>query len=268
MGKFVRSLSTVTLAFVLIAFCTSAVYSQESSEKAKQILEKTFNKYMDLIKKDGKGVKSVAAKLSLKGGGQFPMGDNAMPLELDVTLEIYVQRPNDFYISIAGNVGNATIIITGDEKKTATIMFPSTKQFATVDVPDDMFGQQPEGEEETGEEPKIEELWEKAIVTYEGTEDTKLGKAHKIILKPKDDSEEGIVTIHILDGKWDPARFELSKTDEVSLVVEIEKLEVNANISGKQFVPDTEGYTEVTQDQLMVLVMMQVMGAMGQGGAQ
>ncbi len=38
MGKLVKSISTITLAFVLIAFCVSAVYSQESSEKAKEIL--------------------------------------------------------------------------------------------------------------------------------------------------------------------------------------------------------------------------------------
>ncbi|MFC1718096.1 outer membrane lipoprotein carrier protein LolA [Candidatus Poribacteria bacterium] len=267
MGKLVKSLSTITLALMLIAFCVSVVYSQESDAKAKEIIEKAFNKYVDLMKKDGEGVKSVAAKLSLKGGGQLPMGDDAMPLDLDVALEIYVERPNNFYISIAGNLGNATIIVSGEEKKTATIMLTGTKQFATLDVPEDAFGDQPADEGEPEEEPKIEELWEKSIVTYEGTESTKLGKAHKIVLKPKDPSEEGIVTVHILDGKWDPARLAFSKADEVNLVVEIEKLEVNAKISDKQFVPNTEGYTGVTQDQLMMLVMMQVMGSMG-GGAQ
>ncbi len=145
-------------------------------------------------------------------------------------------------------------------------MLTDTKQFATLDIPEGALGQPAEDEGETEETPKIEELWEQAIVTYDGTEDTKLGKAHKIILKPKDPAEDTIVTVHILDGKWDPARLEFSKAEEVSLVVEIDKLEINAKIPGSKFVPNTEGYTGVTQEQLWNILMMQAMGAMMQGG--
>ncbi len=94
MGKFVKSLSIITLVLMIATLCVSAVCAQESDEKAKQILEKVFNKYVDLIKKDGEGIKTVAAKLSLKGDANMPMGN--MPLNLDVVLEIYVERPGNF----------------------------------------------------------------------------------------------------------------------------------------------------------------------------
>jgi len=264
MEKFVKSLSIITLALVLTTFCVSALHAEESSEKAKGILKKAFNKYVDLIKKDGKGIKTVAAKLSLKGGGNVPMGNSSMPLDLDVVLEIYVERPRNIYISLAGNLGNAIVVVSG-AKKEVTFMLPNTKQFATLDVPEEVFDTEPEAEGEPEKEPNIEELWEEAIVTYEGTEQTKTGKAHKIVLKPRDTSETSVVTIHILDGKWDPARFELNDTEKGNLVVEIENLEVNKKISKGKFVPKTEGYVGVTQDELLMTVMMQVMGAMQQG---
>lgn len=268
MGKFVKSLSIITLALMITTLCVSAVHAEESSEKAKEILEKVFNKYVDLIKKDGDGIKTVAAKISLKGGGNLPMGGSSMPLELDVVLEIYVERPRNFYISLAGNLGNATIVVSG-EKKEVTVILPTTKQFATIDVPESTFNTEPEVEGEPEKEPKIEDLWEAAIVTYEGMEQTKAGKAHKIVLKHKDPSETSVVTVYILDGKWDPARFEIRDSENnADLVVEIEKLEVNKKISKDKFVPNTEGYTGVTQDQLLMTVMMQVMGAMQQGGAE
>lgn len=264
MGKFVKSLSIITLTLVIATLCVSTVCAQESSEKAKEILEKVFNKYVDLIKKDGEGIKTVAAKLSLKGGANMPMGN--MPLNLDVVLEIYVERPGNFSISLAGNLGNATIVVS-EAKKEMTIILPSTKQFATLDLPE-IFDTEPEVEGEPEKEPRIEDLWEAAIVTYEGMEQTKAGKAHKIALKPKDPSETSVVTIYILDGKWDPARFELKDSEKGNLVVEIEKLELNKKISSDKFVPNTEGYTGVTQDQLLMIVMMQVMGAMQSGGAE
>ena len=267
MGKFVKSLSIITLALVLTTLCVSAVHAEESSEKAKQIMEKVFNKYVDLIKKDGEGIKTVAAKLSLKGGGNLPMGDSSMPLEIDVVLEIYVERPRNFSISLSGNLGNAAIVVSG-AKKEVTVLFPNTKQFVTLDVPEEAFDTEPEAEGEPEKEPRIEDLWEVATVTYEGTEQTKAGKAHKIVLKPKDASETSVVTIHILDGKWDPARFELKDSEKGNMIVEIENLEVNKKISSDKFVPDTEGYTGATQDQLFMIVMMQVMGAMQQGGAE
>ena len=189
MRKFAKSLSIITLALMLTTFCVSAVYLEESSEEAKQILEKTFNKYMDLIKKDGTGVKSVAARLSLKGGGQVPMGDDTMPLDLDVVLEIYAERPRNLYISLVGNLGNAAIVVSG-EKKQVTVLLPNTKQFATLDVPEDTFDVEPEAEGAPEEMPRIEELWKQVIVTYAGTEETKIGKAHKIELKPRDPSEK------------------------------------------------------------------------------
>lgn len=267
MGKFAKSLSIITLALMITTLCVSAVHAEESDEKAKEILEKVFNKYVDLIKKDGEGIKTVAAKISLKGGANLPMGDNSMPLDLDVVLEIYVERPRNFYISLAGNLGSATIVVSG-EKKEVTVMLPTTKQFATIDVPESTFNTEPEVEGEPEKEPKIEDLWKTAIVIYEGTEQTKTGKAHKITLKHKDPSETSVVTIYILDGKWDPARFEIRDSENANLIVEIEKLEVNKKISKDKFVPNTEGYTGVTQDQLLMTVMMQVMGAMQGGGAE
>lgn len=259
--KSTKSPLTFFLAFALIAFCVSVVYSQESSEKARQILDKTVEKYGDLLKKDSKDLKSIAAKVSVKGGGQLPMGGAGdMPVSLDMAVTIYAARPKRLYLDISGNLGEARIIVAGEEKLTTTIILPGTKQFAAIEVPEQIIQDM---EKDDPQEPhRLEEFWGKVVLLYEGTQDLKAGKAHKIIVKPKDPSEKGVATVHILDGKWDPARFEINNPEEGGgIIVEFEKLELNVDIPDERFVPDTAGYTQVTEQQLMGVIMMQVMAA-------
>lgn len=266
MKKFALNCLTVFLAVVLITSCAK---SSDNPKDPKQILEKTVEKYRELVKKDGKGVKSMEAKVSIKGGGQLPMGDSgSMPLDIDAIVEIYVSQPHNLYIDISGNLGNARFVVSGKEKPTATIMLPGTKQFATMDVPDQIKKQidkAQEPEEADSQEPdSMEELWKQVILEYDGTENLKIGKAHKIIIKPKDPAEKSFLTAYILDGKWDPARLEITEEGGSNLLVEFEKLELNAKIPDEKFVPDTEGYTEVTQQAITASIMMQIMSSMMQ----
>jgi outer membrane lipoprotein-sorting protein len=268
MKNFPKNLLTVFLVFALAASCISVVYSQESSEEAKQILEKTYRKYSDLFKKDGKGLKSIVTKISIKGSSQMPMGDSgSMPLDVDATVEIYFARPYYLNLGILGNLGNAKIIVAGKEKVTANIFLPSTKQFAAIDVPREAIQRMQADDPQKPD--RMEEFWKEVILTYEGTESTKAGKAHKINIKPKDTSEKSFVTAYILDGKWDPARLEISDPEEGGkLVIEFEKLELNIDIPDERFVPDTEGYTQISDKDLTTAVMMQIMGAMMQQGKE
>ena len=136
MKKLAKNLLTTLLVFALTASLVSAV-SAASSDKAKEIIEKVAKKYGDMLKKDGKDMKSFEAKISIKGGGQVPMGEGGgMPLSVDAAIEIYVAKPHNLYLEISGNLGNAIVVVGGKDKVTATIMLTGTKQYATMDVPD------------------------------------------------------------------------------------------------------------------------------------
>jgi outer membrane lipoprotein-sorting protein len=265
MKKFFKNLSMVLLVVALTISCVSVVYSQESSEKAKEILENTYKKYIELTSKEGKDLKSVIAKVAIKGAGNVPAGEGeSMPMNVDVKIEMYMSKPRNFFFSIAGNVGNAIIAVTGEEKAAATIMLPTTKQFAVIDMPEDFMQ---EVESEDPEKPsKLEEFSDDAILTYEGMGDTKLGRAHKIGIRPKDPTEKTSIMVYILDRKWDPARIEVREEEEGGqLTVDFEELKLNERISDDKFKPDTAGYTQITKDQLTAVIMMQVMAAMMQG---
>lgn len=269
MKKFAMNFLTVFLAVMLITSCAKSSDNPKDPKDPKQILEKTVEKYRELAKKDGKGVKSMEAKVSIKGGGQLPMGDSgSMPLDIDAIVEIYVSQPHNLYLDISGNLGNAKFIVSGKEKPTATIMLPATKQFATMDVPDQIKKQidkAQEPEEVDSQEPdSMEDLWKQVILEYDGTENLKIGKAHKIMIKPKDPAEKSFLTVYILDGKWDPARLEITEEEGSNLLIEFEKLELDAKIPDEKFVPDTEGYTEVTQQTIFGSIMMQIMSSMMQ----
>jgi len=269
MKKLAKNLLTTLLVFTLTASLTSAVYSQESSEKAKQILEKTAKKYTDMIKESSEDMKSFAAKLSIKGGGQVPMGEaGAMPLGVDIAIEIYVAKPHNLYLDLSGNLGNATVVVGGKEEVTATIMLSGTKQFATMPVPIDAIKKiQEEADEEDPERPeKMEKFWEALSLSYEGTEKVKAGTVHKIVIDPQDSSGKAAITVYILDGKWDPVRIEVV-SEEANAIIEFEKLEINANIPDERFVPNTAGYTPISEKDLKTALMMQLMTAMMQQNA-
>ena len=266
MKTFVGHFSAFLVVLILAAFCASVVCVAASDKKAEEILRKTYEKYTDLLKKSGNDIKSVAAKITIKGGGELPMGDSGggMPLNLDATLELYFAQPRNLYVGLTGNLGNAIAIVTGEAKKVATIILPGTKQFAKIDVPEEVMEDMDEASEEP---PPADEVFKDANLTYDGTAETKLGKAHKIKVQSNNpESEEGTVTVYILDGKWDPVRVDISAEEKANLVIEFEKLEINEKISGNQFVPNTQGYAEISQDELVTVIGMQIMGAMMQGG--
>jgi outer membrane lipoprotein-sorting protein len=197
------------------------------------------------------------------------MGEGgSMPLDIDAMVEVYISKPHNLYIGISGNLGNARLIVSGKEKSTATIVLPGTKQFTTMNVPErikkqiDVF-QEPK-EKDAQEPDPTEDLWKQVILEYDGTENLKTGKAHKIIIKPKDPAEKSSLIAHILDGKWDPARLEITEEEGSNLLLEFEKLEFDTKIPDEKFVPDTEGYTEVTQETIVGSIMMQIMSSMMQ----
>ncbi len=258
---------TLSVILLMAAFCASAVYSAGSADKARQILEKTSEKYSVLLNENDEGIKSIAAKISIKGGGQVPMGGGggSMPLDVDMAIEIYFSRPKNLYLGISGSLGNAVIVASGTEKVVTTIILPSMKQFAVIDMPEDIAEKT---QKYNPQEPnnEIEKMWDEAILVYDGMQNMKAGKAHKITIKAKDPMEEGSATVYILDGTWDPVGIEIKDPEKGALVIEFEQLELNTKISKSQFVPDTKGYTKIKSEDLLGAVMMQVMGAMMQSG--
>ncbi|MBD3182647.1 hypothetical protein GF312_10165 [Candidatus Poribacteria bacterium] len=268
--KIFKSIIVLISLFMLLISCSNSGKSK-TPESAREILEKTYDKYSDLFKNDAKELKTIDAKITVKGGANLPMGEGGeMPMEIDVALEMKAKQPQMFYLDISGNLGNAILVASGKDGETgkpkATLMLPSTKQFAVLDAPDNFMNQIPEDEQE--EEQKKEEILEKAILEHEGMVNLKNGRAHKIIIKSKNPSENSHVVVYILDKKWDPARLEMYEAGENKAVVEFEKLDLNKNISDREFMPNTEGYKEVTQNQIVTIIMMQVMASMMQKGQE
>ena len=160
-------------------------------------------------------------------------------------------------------------MVGGEEKVTATVILKGTNQFAVIDIPQDALKDIQKEEEvvDVGETERMEEFWKSVTVGYEGTENLKAGKAHKITLKPNDPEEKGSAIIHILDGKGDPARIEVV-AEEGNAVIEFDMLEVNKDIPADKFVPQTAGMTPISQKDLTTALMMQLMTAMMQQGSQ
>jgi len=242
---------------MLIASCA---FSQQASEKAKQIMERTLQKYSALFKEDGKGIKSMASRLSIKGGGQMKMGSSgSMPLDIDMAIDIYAAQPQRLRFDISGNLGNAQLIVIGNKPiLTATMILPITKQFTTLSLSGKLT------------EPMLtdnrEAVWKGTILTYIGMENLKEGKAHKINLRSTKPSDKSSVTVYVLDKKWDPIRFDINDPKSGNYTIEVEKLELNVSIPGEKFEPDIKGYTRISTQQLGTVIMMQIMAATMQGG--
>lgn len=260
MRKLTRHLSTIMVIFVLTIFCASVIHAA-SPDKARDILGKTYDKYSGLLKKDGKKIESVAAKIKVKGGGELPMGDGGAPLNIDAVLEVYFKQPHNLYLALSGNLGSAIFIVSGEDKKVGTVILPTTNQFARIDIPEEVMEKTEVEEDE--EMPKIDDLLKDAELSYEGTEKLELGKAHKIKISSKDPKDEGSATVYILDKKWDPVQIDV-KGDEGGVSIDFGEVKINSKVSKKQFIPDTAKLSEITQDQLTTVIMMQIMGAMMQ----
>ncbi|MBM3211873.1 hypothetical protein FJZ33_06630 [Candidatus Poribacteria bacterium] len=260
--RVLKNFTVVFLVFILATACARS--ANNSPEKAKEIMEKSFQKYSDLLEKDGKNYKSLALKATIKGKGEFPMGDteNKMPITLDSVVEAYYVKPGNMNIEISGNLGNAKIIATNKEKDTATIILPGIKQFATISLPKQLSQQ---AQEPNPNEPdRMEKFFQSSILEYLGTEKTKSGKAHKILIKSSEPNDKGTITAYILDRKWDPARFDINNSEGGLIAIEFERLEFNANVPDSKFVPDTAGFTKVNNQQITAAIMMQLMSSMMQ----
>ena len=269
--KFASAFFTILFVISAAASCGGASKKSDTPKSAREILEKTYKKYSKLVEKDGDGIHSLEAKISIKGAAEIPTpGSSTMPLDVDLMLELFVKNPQKVYLDVSGNIGSARLIVPGndnkDKKSRGALMLPNTKQFAYFDVPDKVMEKIEEPKPEQKEEAKQErDIWENAILEYDGTQNMKAGKAHKIIIKSKDPSEKNHVIAYILDGKWDPVRLEVvGESGNSALVIDFEKLVPNARIPDSKFVLDPQGYTEVTQQQISTLVMMQIMASMMQ----
>jgi outer membrane lipoprotein-sorting protein len=260
--KVIRSLMVILLIF---AFATSCVKSSNNSpEKAKEVMEKSFKKYEGLVDKSGKNFNSVAIKAAIKGNGELPAGgtDSKMPINIDAVVELYFVKPGNIYIDISGNIGNAKIIASDKEKNMATLILPGMKQFAIIDLPKQII--QETQEKKPNEPDRSEKFFQTTVLEYLGTEKTKSGKAHKILVKNKDPKDTSTITAYILDRKWDPARFDINNPDGGAIVIDFDKLELNAKVPDSRFVPDTAGYTKVNNQQITAAIMMQLMSSMMQ----
>lgn len=255
MGKFVRSFLILIVASMFITLFNSAVLSQQSSEKARQILEKTFEKYGDLFKENGKGLWSVVSKLSIKSKANVAKSERTS-IDLNAMVELYIMKPYNFFLNIAGGSGSVQIVIPGKKPLVATAILPVTKQFTTVTISEKAF----KGIQLSDRE----KFWEGIILNYYGIQNTKAGKAHKINMRSRKPSEKGSSTIYILDEKWDPVRLEINDPASGSTVIELEELKLNMNIPREKFVPKVKGYTQISGSQLTINAIMQMIAPAAQ----
>jgi hypothetical protein len=251
--QIIKKSSILIIIVVLFTILSVSVcYSQNSSSKAKSILEKTFRKYDALFSDEIKGVNSAIIKMSIKGEGRInPNAKLSPPLLLDTKLDIYAVQSNKMFIDVTGNLGNIQIVLPGKMPIIATAILPATKQFTTIQVPQKVF---------RGLQPKDRErFWIETNVTYGGLLTIKQKQVHKIIMKPNDPKQKGNTVVYILDRVWDPIKYEINDPVGGNTVVNFDEIRFDVDIPLDKFEPKTSGYTQVTKEQFTGLVMMQMM---------
>jgi outer membrane lipoprotein-sorting protein len=243
----------VAILFIVL-LCTTG-YTQSPNQKAKAILEKFFTKYEMLFSDTAKSTNTAVCKMSIKGVGRLDTSKSSTnaPLLIDTKAELYVANPSKMCINLKGNMGNVSIVVPDKKPMAAVALFPDSKQYATISVPQRMFG---------GVNPSSrEKFWQESTLNYMGLQDTKQGKAHKIIIKSTRPTQKEATTIFILDKKWDPIRIELSDPKSGSTVVDFDQILLNSIIPPEKFVPNTKGYTQVSKEQLTGILMMNIMAS-------
>lgn len=255
--KYLYVISILIIISAIVNISASSVYSQESKQKAKMILDKFFQKYDALFKDGMKGVNNAVCKMSIKGSGRIDTMKQAgnmqgnPPLIIDAKMELYVAQSNKMFFNITGNLGNVAIVIPDKKPLTATALFPATKQFATFAVSEKIFG---------GIKPyNRDKFWQETVLSYGGLQTTKKGKAHKIVIKSIKPSIKETTTVYILDNKWDPVRLVVNDPVGGSTTVDFEQITLNTTIPAEKFMPNTKGFTQVSQEQLTSLIMMNMM---------
>lgn len=240
------------LVLLSATILSSTVNAQESSHKAKLVLEKFFNKYEKLFLDGTKETNSIICKMSIKGISKFETNKSSAntPLLIDTKAELYASNPNKMLINFKGNMGNIIIVISGERPISALTLFPDSKQFATIKISERIFG---------GIKPaNRENFWRENILTYAGSINTIQGKANKIIVKSIKPTEKETITIHILEGKWDPLRIEYSNPKSGSTVINFDQIQFDARIPPEKFIPNTRGYTQVSKEQAAGIIMMNI----------
>ena len=245
----------ILIAIFSIAFLATTGYAQNPNQKAKMILEKFFTKYETLFSDMAKSTNTAICKMSIKGVGRFDTSKSSTnaPLLIDTKAELYVASPSKMLINLKGNMGNISIVVPDKKPMAAIALFPDSKQFATIGIPQRMFG---------GVNPSDrEKFWQGSILNYMGLQDTKQGKAHKITIKSNRPTQKEVTTIFILDKKWDPVRIELNDPKSGSTTVDFDQILLNASIPPEKFIPNTRGYTQVSREQLTGILMMNIMAS-------
>ncbi|MEK7400649.1 MAG: hypothetical protein AAB116_27205 [Candidatus Poribacteria bacterium] len=252
----IRKKLYILIAILSIVLLSTTGYAQNPNQKAKMILEKFFAKYEILFSDMAKSTNTAICKMSIKGAGRLDTGSKSStnaPLLIDTKAEFYVANPSKMCINLKGNMGNVSIVVPDKKPMAAIALFPDSKQFANIVVPQRMFG---------GVNPSNrEKFWQGNTLNYVGLLDTKQGKAHKIIIKSTKPIEKKVTTIFILDRKWDPVRIEYSDPKSGSTVVDFDQILLNTSIPPEKFIPNTKGYTQVSREQLTGILMMNIMAS-------
>lgn len=242
----------------------SPASTEQSSNTAKMVLEKTLDKYSRLFSKNHSDAENITSKLLIKGGRSIKMGNSGnIFVDLNLDVDLYVSQSNNFYLDISGNLGKAQIFLEKEYLNLATIILPVIKQFSIINVPERIAKRYNDLRSLEGRE----NIWKNSVLEYNGVQDFKVGKVHKITIKSAILPAKSSTVIYILDKKWDPVRFELEDAQGMAVIIDVQKLNFKAKIPKEQFIPDTDGYTQITPQQLTSAIIMQIM-ALGIQGSQ
>ncbi len=248
----------------LLSIQSTTTYADQSSDTAKMILEKTLDKYDGLFSKNHNGIESISSKLLIKGGRNINMGNSGnMTVDLDLSVDLYAEQPNKFFLDISGNLGKAQVFLEREDFNLATIILPTIKQFTIINVPERIGKRYHNLQSIEGRE----NIMKNSTLEYNGTQNFKAGKVHKITIKQASPSGQSSTVFYILDKKWDPIRIELADPQGMVVTIDIEKLNSKTKIPKEKFIPNTNGYTQIAPQQLTSAIMMQIM-ASGIGGVQ
>lgn len=244
------------IVFSFISIQISFTFASQSSDTAKMVLEKTLDKYDGLFNENHNGIKDISSKLSIKGGRSIKVGNSgSMLVDLDLNIDFYASQPNKFYFDISGNLGKAKVFLEGEDFNLATIILPTIKQFTIINVPERIAKRY----HDLQSSESRENIWKNSILEYNGIQNFKVGKVHKITIKQATLSGQSSTVLYILDKKWDPVRFELEDSQGTVITISVEDLNLRAKTPKEKFIPNTNGYTQITSQQLISAIMMQIM---------
>lgn len=251
----IKNMKFIVIILLNVVLLSAVIRAEEPTQKAKFVLENFFNKYEKLFSEEIKDTNNIICKMSVKGVSRFEANKSSAnaPLLIDTKAELFASNPSKMLINLSGNMGNIIIIISEKKPTSAVILFPDSKQFATIGISERIFG---------GFKPvNREKFWRESNLTYAGSTNTTQGRAHKVIIKSTRSTEKESIIIHILDRKWDPVRIEYSDPKSGSTTINFDQIQFNAKIPPEKFIPITKGYVQVSKEQLAGIIMMNIMAS-------